>query len=132
VRYLLDANVLIALTDVDHTSYEIATAWFQNTGGLFATCPVTQGALIRFIVRVKPVAGLPGAKALLKEVVSVKGHEFWPDSLSFVQLPDTGVTGYRQVTDAYLVALARHHKGRLATLDRALAAIHSAVAVLVE
>lgn len=35
-----------------------------------------------------------------------------------------GVIGHRQVTDAYLVALARHHGGRLATLDRGLAALH--------
>jgi uncharacterized protein len=35
-----------------------------------------------------------------------------------------GVIGHRQVTDAYLVALARHHGGRVATLDRGLAALH--------
>jgi predicted nucleic acid-binding protein len=34
------------------------------------------------------------------------------------------VIGHRQVTDAYLVALARHHDGRLATFDRGLAALH--------
>ena len=31
---------------------------------------------------------------------------------------------HRQVTDAYLVALARHHGGRVATLDKGLAALH--------
>jgi predicted nucleic acid-binding protein len=35
------------------------------------------------------------------------------------------------VTDAYLVALARRHKGKLASLDRALAAIHAPTVVLV-
>ena len=35
-----------------------------------------------------------------------------------------GVIGHRQVTDAYLVALARHHGGRVATLDKGLAALH--------
>ncbi len=34
-----------------------------------------------------------------------------------------GVIGHRQVTDAYLVALARHHGGRVATLDKGLAAL---------
>src|SRR3990170_2466443 len=29
----------------------------------------------------------------------------------------TGVIGHRQVTDAYLAALARHHRGQLATFD---------------
>lgn len=35
-----------------------------------------------------------------------------------------GVIGHRQVTDAYLVALARGHRSRLATFDRGLAALH--------
>lgn len=30
------------------------------------------------------------------------------------------ITGHQQVTDAYLLGLAIHKKGRLATLDRAL------------
>jgi uncharacterized protein len=39
------------------------------------------------------------------------------------------VLGHRQVTDAYLAALARHHHGKLATFDKGLAALHSDVAV---
>jgi predicted nucleic acid-binding protein len=34
------------------------------------------------------------------------------------------VIGHRQVTDAYLVALARRHGGHVATLDAGLAALH--------
>jgi predicted nucleic acid-binding protein len=30
------------------------------------------------------------------------------------------LTGHRQITDAYLVALAIHNKGKLATLDRGI------------
>ena len=129
MRFLLDANILIALTDIDHTSHKRATSWFAGSGGLFATCPITQGALLRFMLR----AGLavPGAKELLREVTSLPGHEFWPDSVSFLELPDTGIMGHAHVTDAYLVALARRHKGKLATLDRALAAVHATGTVLV-
>lgn len=32
--------------------------------------------------------------------------------------------GGAQVTDAYLAALARHYQGRVATFDRAFAALH--------
>ncbi len=39
--------------------------------------------------------------------------------------------GHRQVTDAYLASLARAHSGRLATMDRGLAALHPDVTVLV-
>jgi uncharacterized protein len=39
------------------------------------------------------------------------------------------VLGHRQVTDAYLAALARHHKGKLVSFDRGLAALHADVTV---
>ena len=131
MRFLLDANVLIALTDSDHASHDRATAWFQHSGGLFATCPITQGALIRYWLRVKADATVQQAKELLREVVSMRGHEFWRDSVSFLELPEKGVVGYRLVTDAYLVALGREFKGRVATLDRALAALHRPDAILI-
>lgn len=38
---------------------------------------------------------------------------------------------HRQVTDAYLAALARTHGGRLLTFDRGLAAAHADVAELI-
>jgi predicted nucleic acid-binding protein len=46
-------------------------------------------------------------------------------------MPITGIIGHRQVTDAYLALLARKHGGSLATMDRALAAVHAA-AILIE
>ncbi len=43
-----------------------------------------------------------------------------------------GVLGYRQVTDADLAALARHHGGRLVTFDAGLAQLHADVAIALE
>jgi toxin-antitoxin system PIN domain toxin len=131
VRFLLDANVLIAITNDQHTAHVRAMEWFQGSGGLFATCPITQGALIRYILRAKAGTTAGHAKQVVAGVEALEGHEFWPDSVSFAELPETGVFGYRQVTDAYLVLLARHNKGRLATLDRALSALHAPDAVLI-
>ena len=34
-----------------------------------------------------------------------------------------GVVGHRQVTDAYLLAVAHHHGAKLATLDRDVATL---------
>jgi uncharacterized protein len=51
------------------------------------------------------------------------GHEFWPDDLSFFDTAavDTArIFSPRQVTDIYLLALAKTHGGRLATFDRRL------------
>ncbi|MDR3692958.1 MAG: hypothetical protein P4L46_26500 [Fimbriimonas sp.] len=67
--------------------------------------------------------GANPAKELLEALVSKEGHEFWPDDLPCTSLSWRQITGRRQVTDAYLVALASRRGGRLATLDGALATI---------
>ena len=47
-------------------------------------------------------------------------HEFWPDSVSFLDsdVIDSGkVLGPRQITDLYLLALAASRGGRFVTFD---------------
>lgn len=126
---LLDANVLIAVAVADHVHHDAAEEWFARRRGEFATCPVTQGALIRLVIRHGVSA--PQATAVLGGVTAHRRHRFWPDDLDFGQVAMTGVIGHRQVTDAYLAALARHHGGQLATFDHGLAALHPDVAVTV-
>ena len=49
------------------------------------------------------------------------GHEFWSadvDCVSVAFCHDVQLSGHRQVTDAYLLLLARARSGCLATLDR--------------
>ena len=121
--HLLDANVLIALSTPDHTLHSRAIAWFRRDME-FATCPITQGALARFHMRLAERPSIKTAKELLMRIVALPGHRFWPDDATYLDLPVAGVMGHRQITDAYLVLLARHHKGTLVTLDEALAAIH--------
>ena len=126
---LLDANVLIALVVGDHVHHAPAEAWFAASGTLFATCPITQGSLMRLLIREGQTAG--AARSVLQEVTSDPRHEFWPDSASFHDIPVTGIVGHRQVTDAYLAHLARSNAGRLATFDQALAKLHTDVAALI-
>jgi hypothetical protein len=57
-------------------------------------------------------------------------HRFWPDAIPYNAGLLTGVIGHRQITDAYLAELARHHRGKLATLDRGLATLHRDVVEL--
>lgn len=76
------------------------------------------------MLRTQPGTTVRQSKQFLARVISHESHQFWPDSISCKELPETGVIGYKQVTDACLVALARHNNGRLATLDRALAALY--------
>jgi toxin-antitoxin system PIN domain toxin len=118
VTYLLDANVLIALTITEHEHHDRASRWASGTER-FALCPVVEGALIRFLVRIgESVAAGTG---LLRAIHELPRCELWPDSLSYVDVDLDHVRGHRQVTDAYLAALATSRGGLLATLDEALA-----------
>lgn len=127
---LLDGNVLIALAIEGHVHHSAAERWFAGREGGFASCPITQGALMRMLVR----GGRSGdaSVAALLRLIGDDRHEYWPDDLSYSEVRMVGVVGHRQVTDAYLAELARVHGGRLATFDRGLAALHSDIAELVE
>lgn len=129
--YLLDANVLIALATPEHSLNARAAAWFRQ-GHRFATCPITQGALVRFHLRAGAGATAESAKLLVESISALPRHEFWPDDVSYLEMPTTGIIGHRQVTDAYLALLARRHGGSLATMDQALAAVHSGTMLIEE
>jgi hypothetical protein len=50
---------------------------------------------------------------------------------SYLNVPHRLLQGASQVTDAWLAELARQRKGKLATFDQALVALHRDVAELV-
>jgi uncharacterized protein len=126
---LLDANVLIALVVDNHVHHDYAEAWFVASGTGFATCPVTQGSLMRLLIREGQSA--ESARSVLQGIMDSPRHEFWPDNASYHDIPVTGIIGHRQVTDAYLAHLARSYSARIATFDQALAKLHPDVAELV-
>ncbi|MEI4271388.1 TA system VapC family ribonuclease toxin [Klenkia sp. LSe6-5] len=125
---LLDASVLIALVVADHEHHDAASSWVEAHRDV-AVCPITEGALVRFLVRV----GVPGADArsAVAQVAARPGTEFWPDAVSYADVSLDHVLGHGQVTDAYLAGLARARGARLATLDAGLAAAAADVAVLI-
>ncbi|MGJ6125539.1 PIN domain-containing protein [Mycolicibacterium sp. Y3] len=127
---LLDSNVLIALLVEEHVHHDAAVAWFSASGEAFATCPITQGSLVRFLLREGQSAH--AAREVVTAITGAERHEFWPDSLSFTDVQMDGIVGHRQVADAYLAQLARARHGQLATLDSGLAGLHLDVAVLIE
>jgi uncharacterized protein len=129
-RFLLDSSVLIALTVDQHSSHRRAHEWYSSEGRPpFATCPTTQGALVRFLVR--QGAPIGEAKATLQRVINHPQQEFWATGLTYLELPEHGLTGHRQVTDYYLAALAQSQGARLATLDRGLNAVLPGICTLV-
>jgi uncharacterized protein len=125
--FLLDVNVLIALIDPAHIQHDPAHIWFAREGGhSWATCPLTENALLRIVgnPRYPNSPGTPAAVVPIFEgLCALAGHEFWPDDISVLDssvVDPSRLLGFSQVTDTYLLALARAHKGLLATFDRRL------------
>ena len=124
-RYLLDVNVLIALLDPVHIQHDTAHDWFSRQGNeCWATCPITENGVLRIIghPRYTNTPGPPTAVvALLADFCALPGHAFWPDDISLLRdglLDRDRLLAPGQVTDSYLLALACHHGGALATFDR--------------
>ena len=121
---LLDVNLLVALCDADHVHHLPARTWFIATmGSGWATCPLTENGLLR-VMGHPAYPGGPGSleavRPLLQHLRAQPGHQFWEDSISAADtraLPSLQGVGPRQLSDVYLLALAVHRGGRLATLD---------------
>lgn len=124
---LLDVNVLVALFDPMHLDHEAAHAWFErHRSDGWSTCPLTENGLVRVLSN----PAYPGRRTTVGDAVerldlfeSSGDHVFWPDTVSVCQrsvVARDRLQGHRQVTDVYLLALARAHGGRLATLDRSI------------
>lgn len=121
--YLLDVNVLLALSDPMHAHHEAAHHWFAHSGHeSWATCPLTENGFVR-IASHPSYPNRPGdvsmVLAFLRRFCAADGHQFWSEDVSIRDLlaPDVIVT-HAHVTDIYLLGLAAHKGGKLATLDR--------------
>lgn len=124
---LLDVNVLVALFFPDHVHHDLAHDWFadhRHEG--WATCPLTENGLVRVAcqqpsddVLVRPADVIANLQRFCRD----KLHRTWIDTVS---LTDTTlfapqfIGGHRQVTDVYLLGLAKINGGRLATFDRTI------------
>lgn len=121
--YLFDINVLIALAWPSHIHHAQAHEWLSaHTHAKWATCPMTQCGFVRISSNPKIIAeavSVSDALQKLAQITSLKNHVFWKDELSLSDIDeDLHIYGHRQVTDAYLLALAMKHGGRLVTLDK--------------
>jgi uncharacterized protein len=127
----LDGNVLVALTTPLHVHHAAAERWFAGQVRPFATCPITQGTLLRMMMNLGQLSA-EQALEILHQLLAHPSHRFWPDAIEYSKLSWRGVVGHRQVTDAYLAGLARHFGGRLVSFDKGLAALHADVVELIE
>lgn len=123
---LLDVNVLIALLDENHVHHPDASTWFSgHVDEGWASCPITQNGCLRIVShqRYPNVLEVADALSRLKAAVATPYHRFIPDDISLLDenvIDRRHLLGQRQLTDAYLLALAVAHDARLVTLDKSI------------
>jgi uncharacterized protein len=125
-RALLDVNVLLALLDSDHVDHRRAHDWLgEEVGAGWASCAITENGFVRVISQPRYPSPISPAEAidLLGRARETIHHEFWSCDISLLDsevIDPSRLHGPRQVTDAYLLALAVAYGGRLVTFDRSL------------
>lgn len=125
-RALLDVGVLVALLDTDHADHERVGHWIDaRPQARWASCAITENGAVRILSQPRypnPVSP-EQAVGLLAGARVRTDHEFWPCEVSVLDdavVDASRLHGPRQVTDAYLLALAVARDGVLATLDRSI------------
>ena len=124
MRALLDVNVIIALLDSGHVMHTSACTWLErNLNQGWATCPLTQTGVVRIMAQPAYPNQQPAqlVAARLVEACGHPSHAFWPQQISLLQdglIRWEHILGPRQITDAYLLALAVAHGGRLVSFDQ--------------
>ena len=126
MRALLDINVLLALFDTDHVDHARTRQWLEaEIHHGWASCAITQNGFLRVLSQPRYPSPVPVAQAArrLARATREEHHAFWSCDISLLEsehIDTSRIHGPRQVTDAYLLALAVVHKGRLVTYDRAI------------
>lgn len=124
---LLDVNALVALAWDSHVHHARIRAWFlANSAAGWATCPITESGFVRVSSnpKVLPSAiGTAAARDVLSALRGRPGHRFLTDDVSLNDDDVPPIAGYRQVTDAHLLALARRREVRLVTFDASISAM---------
>jgi len=121
---LLDLNVLLALAWPNHQFHAAAIGRMESSRNRWATCALTQLGFIRLSANpaAVPAAKTPAeAAALLRIMVRDSKHVY----LGSLPSPAEGefsaafarILGGKQVTDVYLLELARRHRATFVTFD---------------
>lgn len=123
--YLLDVNVLLALSLDNHLHHVASTEWFDEADFEWATTPLTEVGYVRLMTNSRMVGfsvSVPQAIDGLRELRKEPGFRFLPDdtSLGDPVIDIAPMVGTKQVNDFHLVNLAAQNGMRLATFDGSL------------
>jgi len=127
---LLDVNVLLALAWPNHQFHAAATRRLESSRDRWATCALTELGFIRLSSNpaAVPAAKTPAqAATLLAAMVKDPLHVYLkslsaPSDQESIQVFER-ILGTKQVTDSYLLRLARQHRAKLTTFDSKLSAL---------
>lgn len=127
LRQMPDINTLIAAAWPNHIHHLQARRWLETeTQSGWATCPIVQSGFLRISMNAAVVghaATFATALALLEQYTSDTAHTFWESEASPSVWPEwlqQRFQGYRQVTDATLLATALQNNGILVTMNGGL------------
>lgn len=126
---LLDVNVLTALVMGEHVHHRAASDWYlDNKRRGFLLCNMTQLGVIRMTMNPaihKKILSAGQAAELLSSLERENAFGFVermpPLSHKTVIGEISKARGHRQITDAYLIAVAKINGAKLATFDKKLA-----------
>ena len=124
---LLDVNVLVALFNPDHIHHDTAHDWFaENRADGWATCSITEQGVVRILANPKYWTEFERTAALVERLTTFCAsghHHFWSDAVSLrdaTLFNLSHISGHRQLSDVYLLGLAKKMGGRLATFDQTI------------
>ena len=124
-RYLLDVNILAALTTRSHIHHGLVKEWFYASPSLkWSICAFTEAGFLRNATA--PRSGqitISEATEILKHLAQHPGYRYLPIDADWQTLCSpffTRLYGTKQVTDAYLLGLSIRSGLTLVTMDKAI------------
>jgi uncharacterized protein len=117
MSHLLDVNFLLACGWSSHVQHAAARAWLEARPA-FTTSPLAELGFIRVSMTPGYRASFADAQAALANITSRQQARWVNAELRAAKLPP--LASHTEVTDAYLIGMARAHGLKLATLDNDL------------
>ena len=118
---LLDVNALVALAWDSHIHHLRIKEWFlEHAESGWQTCPVTESGFVRVSANPKVLPqpiDVGSARLVLESLKQAGAHRFLVDDVSITDREFPEIQGYRQVTDAHLLSIARKNSKPLLTFD---------------
>jgi predicted nucleic acid-binding protein len=116
VSWLLDVNFILASRWATHPDHQAAEAWLHSVAQ-FYTCAISELGFVRISLSSAYGATWNDIQESLKDLHARRSYRFIADDVNGTHAPKSAA---KDTTDAHLVARAKRHGLKLATLDMAL------------